>query len=243
MNDTAVAVKPKRSLIGRLARLFMWLVVIVLVVGAIMIWLGTRKPEYWQVVDTSDPVVAERAERYFNSLHVEASRIRPPDEVYELTLTQAESNEWLATMLPKWLKNQQLDDNWPAQVTRPMIVFEPGRAVLAAQVDVAGLQGVVSASFAPLPADAGSDRTPMTLQSVKSGSLAMPVNTVLDLIKAGVTEKQAKDIDENRALLDKFTIPNLSLGDGREVEVLSVTLDNGAAVLRCRTVPKKKKLK
>lgn len=198
-----------------------------------MLW--SSEPAYWRVVDESDPQVREQAAEFERETLSRLTRVRPEHHTWQMTLTQKEVSQWLATRLPRWLKNQGIDGRLLELLHHPMVAFVDGRIILAAKVVLRGMEQVVS--FIYKPDDSPSGPVRLELAGMKAGRLPLPADAAKRLLAqylSGQSEEQHK-VDHIYNTLRSISL-ELSLSDGRHVRVTDMRVTDGQALLTFRTV-------
>jgi len=233
MSDAAPSTEPAPSPKKRRGCLWWTLAIagvalLTIVISAAYVWQQLNAlPEYWSPLDATDPQVQRTGEVIEQQVTSTTTRVRPAADAWTLELTQDEANAWLASRMPKWLENQNVDRTLIEQLRRSMVRFQPDRVELAVQ----GLFGerVLRAIYAPgEPVD---DLATLKLTGLMTGRIALPVETVLDKVAAAEPrfDAQARSMLENPPLL-------VPLGDGRVVQCERIEVGDGTIRLTCRTV-------
>jgi hypothetical protein len=218
----------------------MSLAVIVLVTAAVMVWrMSWLEPTWWAPPDAFDPRVAEAAQQIEYSLIEQAHMVRTDDETWSIRIHDRHVNAWLASRLPAWLAHDQALD-WPSGFGQPQIRSEPGWVTLAIELDGDERRRFVAVRLI-LTIEAGELR--LTVDRVSLGRLTIPGKPVGDV--AGWLNEAAPggflDNPEVQAatgwlLQGRAIDPTMRLADGRAVRLVGIRCEEGAVVLRCRTI-------
>lgn len=201
----------------------------VVVFGVYKLRQFSRQPTYWQTTEAT-PQAAAQAEEFERRVPAEISRARGEGELWALDIKAAHVNQWLATRLPLWAANQGVE--LPSRLHRPMVAVEPGRLIVAWQVDEAADAQVVSAAF-ELTAPDGDGVVGLSLADVYVGRFRVSPDTAAAYI-AGLDDTSAQQVAHWRALLEHLPL-RLTLPDGRVVTATDVELRNDEVKLWCRT--------
>ena len=137
---------------------------------------------------------------------------------FELTLTDRQISEWVAARSEVW---PEADEWIPDFVQDPVIVFEPGRLILAGRVDKSGWQAIASAH---LTFDLAGDAITVRLAEASCGSCPLPVSLIADRLEPVLTAG-GQDVD---AMPDALADVVRFFRDQGAVEYLKhgVTVDN-----------------
>jgi uncharacterized protein YpmS len=210
------------------------LTVTLLILAAIAVpgWLVRSTPAYWRPVDVADPQVTARAEEVESRIATQTTSVRPADESWTLELTEEQVNAWLATRLRQWLANQGVDQEARDLVPHAMMNFADQRIELAAELKLKGISQVVRLRYRPQAVTDEPSR--LKLESVYAGRMRIPLEMIVEQVRARIGGADAEDAAEVIAALRSIELV-LPLDDGRTVTVTDVQVSPGRAVLTCRT--------
>ncbi len=217
------------------------LTVLVLVTAAVVVvWqLSWQEPAWWAPPDAGDPRVAEAAQRIEYSLIEQAYNVRANDETWSVRIHDRHVNAWLASRLPAWLAHDQKLE-WPAEFGRPQVRFEPGGVTVAIELADSERRRLVAVRLIPT-ITAGELR--VTVDRVSLGRLTMPGKPVGEVAiwlneaaPGGFLEDPVVQSAMGWLLQGQAIDPTATLADGRAVRLLGVRCEEGAVVLRCRTI-------
>lgn len=212
-------------------------------VGAAGYWIWNRAnaaPEWYGPPDANDEEVAALAERVEYGLVETFHKIREPEETWTLRVTEAQLNAWLAARLPDWMRYEG-DVAWPDALGAPQLNITPDGIEIGLAVSSGGAASrVVVTRLAPRVENGA---VTFDLDRVGVGRLRVPGSTgaladvVESLASAGMVDAAFQD-ELNRLLVDALNGPTFELADGRTVEILDVTLEEGTMDLTSRTKPR-----
>lgn len=139
------------------------LVALAAVLGGVIAawWAWTQfnaTPDYWQVIDETDPDVAERAADFETWISNALTAVREDDGVWQMRIEQQRVNEWLATRLWDWEANQDFD--LPDWLTHPMVAFREQQVIAAAEVMLPEDEQGAAAEAEPTTATTPPDTPP-----------------------------------------------------------------------------------
>ena len=219
----------------------MSLAVLVLVTGAaVVVWrMSWLAPTWWAPPDADDPRVAEAAQRIEYSLIEQAHLVRTDDETWSIRIHDRHVNAWLASRLGAWLAHDQALD-WPAGFGRPQMRSEPGWVTVAIELDGPERPRFVAVRLIPTIA-AGELR--VTVDRVWLGRLTIPGKPVGDVAAwlneaapGGFLDDPEVQAATGWLLQGRAIDPTVPLADGRAVRLVGIRCEEGAVVLRCRTI-------
>ena len=213
--------------------LFVGLLVLVITPPLVVAALCGTQPSYWRVLDAENAEIQRDAERVERSVTSRLTRVRPDEETWRIHLSDSQINEWLATRLPKWLKNRGIKDEVLAKIKHPMFNADGRLLRLAAKISASALVGVVQVGFEPHE-PVGDGPVRLKLAEARIGRLPVSVDLLTSAMVHGfgATEKEGKRI---RQTLDSIEL-RLPLGDGRRVDVVGLEPRQDGVLLSCRTV-------
>lgn len=198
-----------------------------------------QAPAWWSPPDPRLDETARLAERVEYRMAEVASTVRPEAEPWAVRVKEGQVNAWLAARLPEWLAHAG-GAGWPAGLSAPQVRVKSGHLTVGVEVRDGDQRRYLSADFAPRIADGG---LVLGLTGVSLGRLRIPggsIRTVLERIERvepGFLEDPTVAGIIDLVLDERRLDPVVTLHDGRTVQVLDVTCEAGAVVLRCRTLP------
>ncbi|MCA9309968.1 MAG: hypothetical protein KDA21_02115 [Phycisphaerales bacterium] len=223
----------------RLARNLVLLLVVLTITVVAIAWVIVRQridatPAWWQPPQATPEVARAEAQAVEREVSAALTDVRPADESWTLTLTEAQANHWLSERLPRWLSNRRI--TLPEDVHRLLVDFSPGGITLGAALGGGSEERILGVTLHPaLTGDALF--TPAARVSV--GTLGLPADAVLSRLPEEVRRPRA-DLDlaeilaARRPLLDPG---ELSLGDGRRVRITRLEVEEDRLVATCITLP------
>jgi len=208
----------------------------VVVLGAMGVMAYRRamaEPGYWQIVDTTDEAVARDSGDFEQWITSQFSKQRPSGEPWQIELTEADINKWLATRLPSWAANQAVAI--PDWLAHPMVAIENQRIIVACEVNRAGQRLILTLAYRPVTGETG---VALKLAGVYLGKQKIASNgeQLLDRLRAlgAAGDLDGDEADVLRERIDRVALAG-SLGDGRTVRVKKISLSDGGMVLTCVT--------
>ncbi len=215
-------------------------VVVLVTAAAVVVWrMSWLEPTWWAPPDASDPRVAEAAQQIEYSLIEQAHMVRPDDETWSIRIHDRHVNAWLASRLGAWLEHDQALD-WPSGFGRPQIRSEPGWVTLAIELDGDERRRFVAVRLI-LTIAAGELR--VTVDRVSLGRLTIPGKPVGNVAgwlneaaPGGFLENPEVQAATGWLLQGRAIDPTVRLADGRAVRLVGIRFEEGAVVLRCRTI-------
>ena len=187
---------------------------------AIAAWLSWQPQSWYTPPDASQPEVATLAQRAEYRLNEEFHKIRPVDEIWKIRINDKFMNAWLATRLEGWLTHDQ-DLEMPPELHNPYVHVTTEGLWIGAMVEIDG--------DAPRPVamqiavNIENRMIRLEPRAIRLGKIPLPVS----IFTQAVEEMQE----------EVFAIEAIApLMDDREVEIISITLEDGALVLACKTI-------
>ncbi len=212
--------------------------------------LSSGVPLWWRTVRRDDPRTIESARRVedgvWNHLYSVRSGETPDGSVeWTVALKAADANAWLNARFPMWIANQWDSELWPAELGEIQVDFDESGIRIGIQIEGAGEPRILSATIHPAVAEDGALWMPASW--IHIGRLGIPANLVLD---AGATENSGyipdriRELPETKGMMSAFAgaMPMVedavvSLGDGRQVRLVSLRTRGGWLEITCRTEP------
>ncbi len=225
--------KKKRSGFWRWVRRI-WLVLLfsTLVFVGWLWWAQQATPSYWEVIDTSDPVYAQEADRFEQWSSATFSKSRPLGEPWRFEITQDQANGWLATRLDLWEANR----GWelPEEMMYPMVAVREGEMILAVEVHAERGRKILGIT---VDAAANPEGGPVTLEitDISIGRIKVSYERAMKTFEDYNMPQMADALVSYREQLQEAKLV-FSLADGREVEILDIAFHHERAVLTCRTL-------
>lgn len=165
-------------------------------------------------------------------------------EPWSVSISEQDASAWLATRLPRWVKNREGDDAWPPQVAQSRVSFTDGRIIAGAMLrnggDAVQIMGV---EIRPYVDEHGALRVPA--MKVRIGRVSLPAGWLFGAItsRAGdfipretlesPTAKTVSDALRGESVLTRNAV--IRLEDGRRVRVLNMSPQNGRLDLTFQT--------
>ncbi|MEE9129804.1 MAG: hypothetical protein V3T84_07270 [Phycisphaerales bacterium] len=215
-------------------------VVVLVTAAAVVVWqLSLLAPTWWAPPDASDPRVTEAAQQIEYSLIEQAHMVRTDDETWSIRIHDRHVNAWLASRLGAWLAHAQALD-WPGGFGRPQMRSEPGWVTVAIELDGPERRRFVAVRLIPT-ITAGELR--VTVDRVSLGRLTIPGKPVGDVAAwlneaapGGFLDDPEVQTATDWLLQGRAIDPTVPLADGRAVRLVGIRCEEGAVVLRCRTI-------
>ncbi len=207
---------------------------------AVVVWqLSWQKPDWWAPPQAADEGVAEVAQQIEYSLIEQAHTVRADDEPWSVRVQDRHVNAWLASRLPSWLAHSQELD-WPAGFGQPQVRFEPGSVTVAIELAGNGRQRFLAVRLVP---SIVADQLRLVVDQISLGKLTLPgkpIGEVMARLKEAAPSGFLNDPEVQVAmqwLLEGRSLdPVATLADGRIVRLVAVRCEEGAVVMRCRTI-------
>ncbi|MHC4065210.1 MAG: hypothetical protein ACYSUI_12045 [Planctomycetota bacterium] len=132
-------------------------------------WLALRHvPSWYHPVQVPDREL-QRVRDSLTAVFREVSDSLVAGEPFEVTLDDRTVSEWIAARGQIWPDSQE----WvPAYLREPVVVFVPGKAVLAAHLEQSGWESIVGLRFS---ATADNGAVVVRLEDVTCGALPLPL--------------------------------------------------------------------
>lgn len=226
----------------RWRRIAFTLLFVGLLIGVVLWFRSTSRPEWWAPPNPTDPHVLEVAEKVEYQLVEQAQLIRPSEEIWGVRVQESQVNAWLAGRLPKWLAHHDLRDVTDS-IRIVQVRFEDGAVIVGAEIHQGLQPHVVSIRLLPELKDG---RIALTADSVAIGKLSIgtaPIDRAVEELRSVISSDVLNDpavVQVIETLRGERTWPaEFKLADGRMVEVLDLTIERGSVRATCRTLPKK----
>lgn len=208
-------------------------------IGFAVLWSRSQaRPTWWKPPDPGDPHIREVAERVEYQLIEQAQLVRPQEDEWGVRVQESQINAWLASRLPKWLAHHDLEE-WTDAVQLVQVRCEDGAVIVGAEVSGRLQPRVVSVRLVPELKDG---RVAVVADSVSIGRLTIGTSSLdaaLEELRGVISSDVLNDPDVVRAietLRGERTWPaEVKLADGRLVDVLELTIEQGAISVKCRT--------
>ncbi len=221
-------------------RAILTLAVLGLLAAAVVVWeLSWQKPTWWAPPEPADARVAEVAQQFEYSLIEQAHTVRADDELWSVRIHDRHVNAWLASRLPSWLAHSQ-ELEWPGGFGQPQVRFEPGGVTVAIELAGKGRQRFVAVRLVPTMV---ADQLRLVVDEVSLGKLTIPgkpIGEVMARLKeaapSGFVDDPAVQLAMQWLLEGRLLDPVATLADGRIVRLVAVRCEQGAVVMRCRTI-------
>ena len=193
--------------------------VIILAGIAVAVWLSWQPQQWYAPPDYSRQEIKTLADRAEYRLNEEFHKVRPTDNVWRLRITDEAMNAWLSGRLEGWLTHDQ-DVELPKEIHNPQVHVTPSGVWVAAMVEIDG------DSSRPIALQLWIDVTDGVATvlpvAIRLGKIPIPMAVFKQLIQ----DAQAK-AGEIASIVP--------LMDDREVQIQSITFEEGALVLTCQT--------
>ena len=211
-------------------------------VGALVLWQLTWVPPLqYRPPAADDAEVIALAEKVEYRLIEEAQKIREPEDTWTLRVREQQVNAWLATRLAEWIAHEQ-DIKLPRSVRRPQIAFDADgmRVFMEVVLPDSDRPRVLTADILPRVDEAGLW---LMVDRVSFGMIPMrgkPIERIGRLIEQLAPEGSIDRPAMERAmdLLSGKTpvASDITLADGRNVEIIGLALANGYVDVTSRTL-------
>ncbi len=222
-------------MLKKIFKFFCVLIALVMLAIAVLVYLWYTPPSYWKPVVVTEEV-KQNAEMLEQDISSQLTAQRPYDQDWQLNVKPAQVNEWLATRLPQWLANQQLDAKASEFFHGAMVHVDDGNIELANNVNLGGTQQVVRLIYRPEKI-AGETSARLNLISAMGGRVPIPIETIIDQVSKRIPQNnpQAKARFEQAVAKLRSMPLDMPLGDGRDVRVTDLNLSGEAAQLTLQT--------
>lgn len=220
--------------------------------GLAAVAMVREPPLWWRSVDAGDPKTLSVAMAVENGVARELTLVRPPledgaSEPWAVRLYAADANAWLNAALPKWMASQADPIVWPEALEELQVHFERGRILVGARLaEGPGGGSVLSATVNPVLREDGSlwlvpetvfvGRLPVPARWLLGGAEAEASRTLPTELKSIPRAGEVLEVVAGREPVARDAA--ISLGDGRQVRLLSLQADGGALLITCRTEPR-----
>lgn len=246
--------RAKRRTRRRLAIVGSILVVIAVVITVrMLVSLSSGVPMWWRTVRRDDPGTIENARRVedgvWNHLYsVRTGELTDGGVEWTVALKAADANAWLNARFPKWIANQWDNQTWPEELREVQVDFDESGIRVGIEIQGKYERRILWATVHPSIAEDGSLWMPASWVHV--GRLGIPASFVLtaDSAAGGPTSsyipEKLRELPEAQGMMSAFagSIPMVedavvSLGDGRQVRLVSLKTRGGWLEITCRTEP------
>ena len=252
MTDESKSASAPRRPRGRLRRLVLRVFLLtILLAGAgfiALLWFSQQPPEWYDPSAAHAPEMAQRADDVEFGMAEAFHRIRMNDEPWMLALDEGDANAWLAHRLPEWIEHGDLD--WPKDLGTPQLHFAEDGMHVAIPAVIDGRQQLAIARLQPRIVNGELQLDP---QSLGLGRVGVPVGSMEQLLDAakslgiGQAGQMSALLGREQELVARI-IQELSgggpggngasveLSDGRLIELLDLSFQNGRSVMTNRTL-------
>lgn len=194
-----------------------------------------------------------RAAEVENAVVAQLSLVRPGrwhadgvwrSEPWSVSISEADASAWLATRLPRWVKNREGDSAWPPQVAQVRVAFTSDRIIAGAMLRNGGnASQIMGVEVHPYVDSVGALRVPAT--KVRIGRVALPAAWLFGAITSRAddfipkevletpTARAVSDALRGEAVLTRNAV--IRLDDGRRVRVLNMSPQDGRMDLTFQT--------
>ncbi len=224
------------------------LVLLVLAIaGAWWTWRQSRvAPSWYAPPDPADRTVVALAEQVEYGIVETFHKLRPAGEPWTVRIREEQINAWLAARMPEWIAHDE-SLAWPEELSVPQVHIGPAGLDLAVEVARQGRPYVVVTRLDPRISDG---RIHLEMERVGVGRVTVPgapATKVMEIIErlapGGVIDAPvAQQLlglfreDDAAAAGDGDGAARFDLSDGRRVELLAITLSEGAMDVTSRTL-------
>lgn len=250
----------------RRRRALVWLGVILAALATplfVTYLLSRSTPSWWTRVEHAEDqaplevgaVPADwpaRAAEVENAVVAQLSLVRPGrwnddgvwrSEPWAVSISEQDASAWLATRLPRWVKNREGESAWPMQVAQTRVSFADGRIIAGAMLRNGNAVQIMGVEIEPYVNADGSLRVPAT--KVRIGRVALPASWLFGAItsRAGdfipreslesPTAQTVSDALRGESVLTRNAV--IRLEDGRRVRVLNMNPQDGRLELTFQT--------
>lgn len=225
--------------------------------------LSRATPTWWtrvELASTQPPVDLgsvpadwpARAAEVENAVVAQLSLVRPGrwhedgvwrSEPWSVSITEEDASAWLATRLPRWVKNREGESAWPMQVAQARVSFTQGRIIAGAMLRNGGAVQIMGVEVHPWVDPQGALRVPA--KKVRIGRVALPAAWLFGAITSRAddfipreslespTAQTVSDALRGESVLTRNAV--IRLEDGRRVRVLNLSPHDGRMDLTFQT--------
>lgn len=165
-------------------------------------------------------------------------------EPWSVSISEEDASAWLATRLPRWVKNREGESAWPMQVAQSRVAFTKGRIIAGAMLRNGGEAAqIMGVEIAPYVDEFGALRVPAT--KVRIGRVSLPAAWLFGAVAARAedfvpreslespTAKTVSDALRGESVLTRNAV--IRLEDGRRVRVLDMSPQDGRLEVTLQT--------
>ena len=226
----------RRPAARRMMRLAIGALLVALIVLGGFCWWAYRAvgrvPEFYAAARATAPKLLRARSR---KLQAKVEKLQAPssDDHWELELSQAEINGYLATRVA-----QDAGEAWPDEVEAPAVLLMPGTVWFAVRLKTESFDTVLNVATEPrlLQADHALQ---LDILEVYAGDLPIPLRTFRRRLDRALRQTrlgvQWSELEDRVRLVVK--LPELRDARGRGYRVEALTVHRGHIVLRGRYVP------
>lgn len=188
-----MAVKKRRKSVRRVAFRLLLAVVVLLPLVIAAVWLAFQHKPGWYRPAVLEGERADRARAGATTMADDVSGNIVAAEPFDVVLTQAEVNEWLAVLPQLWPEYRH---SVPRELTMPAVSFEAGVVRLGTLCDIEGWRAVLSVGVRLRVSADGRD-VELAMTDARGGSLPVP-RAALDRLFGAVLDEERHLADERR---------------------------------------------